>query len=256
MKIVDTLRFFAVAVATLFAASCGKSEAPLRLDGVYGEMALTFPHAAYGYAIKGGSGEYSVKSYNSSMLEVSVYGSMLTVVTLAEGNTEIVIADGAGHTLSVPVSIKAQRQRMVVQKLYSRATGEKLDPADKSTIEARAEETIPVAPGGGFDFVFTHYDDDSGSPAGTVTIYPEEYGSDGVEVPFVQVKVVQETGSYTYFRFEAGGRMRTYVISSFNGVRAEIAEMAFTEDLTWMFEDDYPDLENVYSQMSLSQAEY
>lgn len=256
MTLAKRLKLIFIATAALLAASCSdKDNDPLSLADVRGSLQLTFPHEPYAFSVRGGDGSYTATSGDDRILYAAISGSVLTLRSEAAGTTELTITDGSGETLRIPVTIEAYRQRMVVEKLYARASGEKLDPSDKATIEARALETILIAAGGGFDFVYTGYSEGN-NPAGIVTIYPETFGTGGTETPFERMKIEEGMHVYTCYVFTAGGRERRYIISEYNGRSTAMQEMALTEDVTGLFEENYPTLENAYTQMSVSQPEH
>lgn len=256
MKLANRLKLIIFATAALALSACGEDKSPLSLADVKGSaLALDFPHLPYTYVINGGDGTYSAASGNDRILHASVSGSKLTLTTQSAGTTEITVRDGSGQTLRMPVTVETYRQRLVVEKLYARASGEKLDPSDKATIEARALETIPMAPGGGFDFTYTGYSA-GGNPCGNAMVYPERYGEGSTAIPFEYRSFVENKKTVTCYILTIEGRERIYRISRYNGRSEVLQEMALTEDVTDLFAADYPEVESVYTQMSVSQPEH
>jgi hypothetical protein len=174
---------------------------------------------------------------------VSAVGMQLQI--LAPGDAVVTVSDKSGHMLELQIHVDYDRKTQVDYREVV-VTGDLTDE-DKDAIRAEALPTIPVKAGGGYLFFPYTWAD-----SGTVIIYPDELGTNGIESLF-EIKRVSwvspdgREGQSPVCCISINGEERTFIVMIQSGY------YTFCEDLTDRFKSGYPKLEQVYTMQVLRQ---
>jgi hypothetical protein len=167
---------------------------------------------------------------------------------LAPGDAVVTVSDKSNHVLELQIHVDYDRKTQISQCDVV-VTGDLTDE-EMEVIRVEALLTIPAQVGGGYLFFPYTWADN-----GTVMIYPDEFGTDGVE-SFFEVKRVSwispdgREGQGPACCISINGEDRTFFITKpgYN--------YALCEDLTYRFKPGYPKLEQVYTEQVFSQHLY
>lgn len=263
------IHFFATAllsICILLVSSCSGDDGlfPISLkDGSGTNIRLYYPQAQpFSYPLQGGDGNYAVTCDNPEIVTARLLQNTetsekaLSLTALARGEATVIITDQSDHSLTVNVKVDYYTQEFIVGNCDLLIRGN-VNDVEKEAITEKAQATIPVAIGGGYKFIYTNAEE----AKGTVLMYKEKYGKEAVEGTFERVRIKQEdeaSGSINLIGYELtfpdkrySFRLSTYQRSG----RAEMLPvMAFYEDITDAFADEYPSLESLYTVQVLSQV--
>lgn len=152
--------------------------------------------------IVGGDGNYSVESRNPALIEVDLkFPNAFTVKPKDIGKTEIIVKDGSGQQYVLQVHIIYYSEEWKIGECSVRVVDEEgiLSDAEKTQLKTEALASIPVQAGGGYRILYNNKESVS---KGSLTIYPKEYGKDGISLEGERLMPEESsTGLVHGFRF-------------------------------------------------------
>lgn len=235
----------------IFFAGCDDDKPnPIELRNVEGtSLTILFDSEtpAYSYALQGGDGNYMVLSENAEIVTAEMISSIdFRLEAKSIGETKVIITDGSQNILTLHVNITYLTHRFVVAAHDVYIDGDDLTGNEKKAIQQKQLAEIPVKPGGGYKFVFTDYENRSGE----AIVYPEKYGSNGIETTFEERKIsIDEANKITRPGYEIviNEEKRLLVLSNYHpSARFSMpVPVALFEDVTSKVQVEYPRAESV-----------
>lgn len=101
---------------------------------------------------------------------------------------------------------------------------------------------IPVKVGGGYKFIFT----DAPNNKGEAVIYPETFGSGGIETTF-EVRRFEDESETLGCEVAMGNEKRLFIIGNYKTRAILRLPVALKEDVTGKVQAEYPKAEQVYT---------
>ncbi len=216
---------------------------------------------SYSIGITGGDGSYSVECGNTDILEVSLMNAQTLVYKpLGIGETTVTITDQSGNSYILNVDITYHIWSFETVEHSAKIVGDNLTIAQHREIEEKVFKTIPVAVGGGYQFiqketlVYTNEDEQEVLVArGEVFIYTEKYGGKYIEGTFERKEVfLPEEIFYSKYEITTNEYTCHFLLFPYSGIGSTksspaITQLLFTENLTEVYKGDYPNLESALS---------
>ncbi|MCE5227849.1 MAG: hypothetical protein LLG05_18575 [Porphyromonadaceae bacterium] len=237
--------------------SCDKdSDEPLSLDLVENNAIKLYYGSKGGVTIIGGDGNYSFSCESSLLKAEMTYSNYILFEPLGVGDAAVTIKDSSGNSYILNVTVAYKTENIVVSKLDATVVGDNMTVAEQKELKEKALATIPVKIDGGYKFVYTESEDQN-ETKGIVFIYPEKYGTDGIEGTFDRVIVKRDDGSYFYYTYTLHYRdiNRIFILMEYSeptGQSSEYQDLQFAEDLKDQYKTDYPNVEQVYTSQVIS----
>ena len=247
MKIKQTILAATVALSAAFGLpSCGDDDVmPIYLTDAENNTELTSDNLTIDafsegekFIIQGGKGNYSISVTDKSVITFHYDGDTLTLLPLGTGTSETLIADRAGNSLVVNVSVENPSAELSVTETTAEVTGDDLTQEQTRNLQLKiAEEGVALA-GGRFVFTFA----DKEHSTGDVKIYPEATGNYKVGIFTRMTKYDEDTGeSYDCIQIRMAdstdGKLTFHITGS-------DTEYVFREDVTDQYRGSYPALED------------
>ncbi len=218
-------------------------------------VGIVFPRSdAFDLTITGGDGQYEVVSDDEDVVTAEITESgTLSLTAVTTGETTVTVTDKSGNSYSLTVNVHYAEDTMIVQQVYAWAEGEDLSVEDKNAIEETMLASIPVEPGGKYEFTYTL----ENYAGGDVAIYPKS-GGDAITGTFLrQIMTDKESKTYMNFEITIDEEVRNLLLSQ-DGKFPE-TRMSFTPRTYYLFEDfteslktGYPELEKAYSVQAVT----
>lgn len=236
----------------LICASCSKDDdKPITLSNIRPNETFNVYYPASSYdvlIIGGGNGLYQIKVENPSLLEIDFQKDRkeLKLKPLGIGSTKIIIQDTSQNSFEFNVSIQYRESTFTVAKNSVKVVGKEITIKEKEELEQKALATIPVKPGGGYKVIYI----DEEKHTGKIFIYPEKTGSNEIEGT-VSVELSEKPYDYCSFILDLKGENRIFEYSHYQSdfTKSEmLIPMAFIEDVTEQFKEEYTKVEGVYTQ--------
>lgn len=258
MKTKNLIWILLVSVSTLCWVSCDKEEEePLSLDQIENHSIKLYYASKGGVTIMGGDGDYSF-SCNSPLLKAEMtHRNYILFETLGIGDAVVTITDQSGHSYTLNITISYVTENIVVTQLEATVIGDNMTVAGQKELKEKALATIPVKINGGYRFVYTEKEEEE-ETKGIVTIYPEQFGNNGIEGTFERAIIKKEDGSYNYESYTLHYKNveqeynRTFILMAYKPVRSEYLSAQLAEDLKDQYITDYPNVEQVYTSQVIS----
>lgn len=134
------------------------------------------------YTVQGGDGQYSVSCDNPDIVLVSMASTVnMQLQTLAVGDAVVTVSDKSNNTLQLRIYVDYAKSKVIIDILDVIIEGDLTDE-EKEVIRTEALRTIPVQSGGGYLLVYNNQSYNNG----TVMIFPDKFGVDGIESVFEQ----------------------------------------------------------------------
>lgn len=149
MRIKNICLFVLLNMMVVFTSCSDSEDDALRFCGSYGEEELTDAVVSIGenwIRVRGGEGGYAVSSDNKEIAEVSVDKDVVYIRAYKPGVTEIMVTDGAGEKVAIPLYVETKEQVFKVLLVTSYAEIE--DGEARAIIEEEVKENILVEEGG------------------------------------------------------------------------------------------------------------
>ncbi|MCC8173482.1 MAG: hypothetical protein LIO65_03570 [Odoribacter sp.] len=245
---------------SLFARCCiscsdDDKEQPISLkDWESNKISLVYPDTtSYHFTLQGGDGNYHVQSNKPEIIraELMSSGKILKLTPLDLGAAVVTITDDSENSLELQVTSDYHTLNIGILEHNVRITGD-LRESEKEEIREKALKTIPVEIGGGYKFIYTQYGEDYRG-AGTVVIYPKEFGKDAIEGTFkearVDITIGEQENTLPVYYLDIDGETTELFIVSYQqfAPRDMVVQVAFMQDVTDIFKEDYPHVEGVYT---------
>lgn len=207
-------------------AGCKKENGydPITLPDVEGstvEMFWLGEHSGvYTWRLRGGDGNYSVRSDDARVAAVEnmqTRDADLYLKPTGLGETTVTVTDGAGNSFALTVRVKYETHRFVVTRHdVTVAGGDDMTPDEMRAIREWQLAEMPVKVGGGYEFTFTDFKD-AVNGGGTAVVYPEKFGSGGIETTFERREVGYASeggdfGTYTVYEVVMDGEKRIFAM--------------------------------------------
>ncbi len=248
---------------SLVVISCTDEENPIQLLYVENNLLQAkYPASSESYSISiiGGDGNYTVTCDNNELLEINLtYGQTIVYKPLGVGETTVTVTDQSGNSYILNVEISHHTWSFEVTEKSARIFGDNLTIAQHRELEEKVLKTIPVAVGGGYQFihkettVYTNEDEQEVHHyRGDVHIYTEKYGGEYIEGSFEQKKLFLANGnSFPEFHITTADHAFQFELTPYspsdNTKSSPLSPVALVEDLTETYIGDYPKLESAHS---------
>lgn len=232
--------------------SCDKdSDEPLSLDLIENNATKLYYGSTGGVTIVGGDGNYSFSCESSLLKAEMTYSNYISFEPLGVGDVAVTIKDSSGDSYLLKVTIAYKTENIVVSKLDVTVVGDNMTVGAQKELKEKALATIPVKVGGGYKFVYTE-GEELDLTNGTVFIYTDKFGTDGIEGTFDRVIVKGDDGSLSslVYTLHYSDMNRTFIFMEYEGVTGQTSELRavqFAEDLKEQYQNAYPNVEQVYS---------
>lgn len=214
----------------------------------------------YAFSLQGGDGYYSARSGNEEVVTAEMITSNLHLKPTGIGETIVTVEDNSQNTLVLDIRVDYETRDLVVLRHDVSVTGGDLTVNEVNKIREQQLDLIPVKVGGGYKFTFT----DAPNDKGIAIIYPETFGSGGIETTFEYKKFEAshelEAASYGY-EVIMDNEKRKFVLGIYvpsgEWPRAEASvPMALKEDVTGKVQTEYSKAELVYTSQVIESKAY
>ncbi|MDR2138923.1 MAG: hypothetical protein LBP50_05190 [Tannerella sp.] len=231
--------------------SCDKkTEQALSLHQIEHNALQLYYGSKGGVTITGGDGAYSFLCESSLLKAEMTHSNYIQFEPTGVGEASVTIRDSSGESLLLHVTIVYKTKHVVISGLDATVAGDAMTVAEQKKLKAEALATIPVKTGGGYRFVYNG-GEERAETEGTVFIYPETYGQDGIEGTFKETVVGNDSRNVAITLYYSDTE-RTFVFREYEepAVRSsprEYRAVQFAEDLTEQYQTAYPNVEQVYT---------
>lgn len=218
------------------------------------------------YFLQGGDGIFSVQSGNDEVVSAKlILPNDLSLTIKGLGKTIVVVTDDSQNSLVLDVQVDYETHNWVVVRHDVTIYGDDLTENEKKAIQKKLLTQIPVKVGGGYKFIHS----DVPNNKGKAIIYPENYGYDGIEIPFeykeIENKIFPESSPWGYeIEMTIDNEKRFFVLGRYNpnptttlATRMSMPEeIALKENVTEKVQIEYPKAELVYSSQVVERKSY
>lgn len=245
-----------ILLSTFSITSCDKdSNEPLSLDLIENNATKLHYGSNGGVTIIGGDGNYSFSCESSLLKAEMTYSNYISLEPLGVGDATVTIKDSSGESYLLKVTIAYKTINMVVTKLNTTVVGDNMTIVAQKELKEKAFTTIPVKVGGGYKFVYTEGEEQNVTN-GTVFIYADKYGTDGIEGTFDRGLVKADDGSYSYttYTLHYNDMNRTFIFMEYVELKNQTPEfrtIQFAENLKEQYKAEYPNVEQIYTSQIL-----
>ena len=252
MKIKPIMWILFILFSTFGWTSCDKeSDGPLSLDLVENNATKLYYGSKGGVTIIGGDGNYSFFCESPLLKAEKTYSNYISFEPLGVGDATVKIKDSSGNSYILNVTIAYKTEKVVVSKLDATVVGDNMTVGNQKELKEKVLATIPVKVGGGYKFVYTESEDQE-ETKGTVFIYPDKFGDNGIEGTFERGIVKGDDGSYSHivYTLHYSDMNRTFVFMEYSlptGKSSQYRAPQFAEDLKEQYTAAYPNVEQVYT---------
>ena len=262
LKINTTVCILVILSSIFSLTSCDKdTEEPLSLHLVENHTTKLYFGSTGGVTITGGDGNYSFSCESPLLKAEMTHSNYILFEPLGVGSATVIIKDLSGSSYILNVTIAYKTEKIVVAKLDATVAGNNMTVGDQKELKNKALATIPVKVGGAYKFVYTE-GEDLDATKGTVFIYPEKYGDNGIEGTFDRAVVKGDNGSYLYMTYTLhyGDINRTFILmnyseSALKSTPPGYIKFQFAEDLKEQYITAYPNVEQVYTSQVIGSME-
>jgi len=253
-KLNSVLGILVILFSTFCGTSCNKDSKGERLSlhQIENNAIKLYYGSIGGVTIVGGDGNYSFSCESSLLKAEMTYSNYISFEPLGVGDATVTIKDSTGDSYILKVTIAYKTEKIVVSKLDATVVGDNMTVGNQKELKEKVFATIPVKVGGGYRFVYTE-GEELDKTKGTVYIFPDKYGSNGVEGTFERALVNGVDGKYSYttYTIHYSGLNRTYILTKYSESVLKSTEYfvqyQFAEDLKEQYKIAYPNVEQVYS---------
>lgn len=241
--------------SVLSMASCDKDDSdPLRIvDAGLEDLVWTIYYPNDNLAcitIGGGERPYSV-SCESDILKVNMdkWPNAFNYEILGVGDAEVKISDATGEFIILKVKINYRSETIRIAMAEAYVTGDQMTIAAQKELKEKALTTTPVKAGGGYKFVYT------GEMSGIAYVYPDQFGGEHKEGTFLRSRIESEQFSSPVYEIELDGEKRIFILQRYYPSPKSsdvIMPVGLYEDLLEQYQDEYPELEKVYTVQVIS----
>jgi hypothetical protein len=200
---------------------------------------------AYSYALQGGDGNYKIESENKEVVTAEMISSVdFRLEAKSIGETTVTIMDNSQNILTLSVSVEYESHNFVITSHDVFIVGDDLTGNEKKAIREKQLAEIPIKTGGGYEFIFTDYK----AGKGKAILYPEKFGSNGIETTFQQQRLNTEGSEATTWGYEVviNDEKRLFVMNKYSpSTRDMFVPIALYEDVTSNVQVEYPKAESV-----------
>ena len=243
-------------LVTLFSAfcwtSCEKdSDEPLSLHQIKNNSVKLYYDSSGGVTITGGDGNYSYSCESPLLKAEMTYSNYILFEPLGVGDATVTITDSSGDSYLLNVTIAYKTENIIVAKLDVTVVGDNMTVGNQKELKEKALGTIPVKAGGGYSFVYTGGEEKE-ETEGIVHIYPDQFGTNGIEGTFerIIVKDTDENYSYMTYTMHYNNENHTFIFMEYSepaGESSQYRALQFAEDLKEQYQTIYPNVEQVYT---------
>lgn len=262
-----TIKFTIVAILLLniglfVACSDDDNISPITLkdyEEVEPNINLVYPAETgeYHFRIQGGDGNYSVTTNNPEIIspeiiqlsEFSASDINLKMKVLGIGNAKITITDKSQNSLILNVTADYLTQKFIVKKHEITIIGGDLTENEKKAISEKHLADIPAKVNGGYKFIYT----DRTNNRGITIIYPNMFGSEGIETSF-EIKEVKnenypEATTVSGYEVLFNNEKRIFVLDIYYPSTKDIGPVVYAlkENITQNVQIEYLKAELVYT---------
>ncbi len=254
-----TIWILVILFSTFSMISCDKdSEEPLSLHQIENNTTKLYFGSKGGVTIIGGDGKYSFSCESPLLKAEMTYSNYISFEPLGVGDATVTIKDSSGDSYLLNVTIAYKTVNVVVAKLDATVVGDNLTVGAQKELKEKALATIPVKAGGGYSFIYTE-SEDLEKTKGTVIVYPEKFGDNGVEGTFEREIIKGDDSSYSYttYTLHYSNVDRTFIFMEYSEPVLKSAptgyygQFQFAEDLKEQYKAEYPNVEQVYTSQVL-----
>ena len=197
----------------------------------------------YAQSIKGGDGNYTVKSSDETVVDVElIQGQTVSFEAIGLGDATVTISDQSGKTYTFDVHVAYRERILKIKELRAGVQGKNLTDAQIKEIEEKALATIPVKVNGGYELIYTNDDGVSGK----LIVYTEAMGENGQEGTFRLLQ--SDIDNYTIIAIGYKGEERKFIITQSLLKDTAPTTVVLLEDVTKKFKAEYPNVEIVQTQ--------
>jgi hypothetical protein len=231
--------------------SCKKETSEqLSLANIENNVTKLYYGSKGGVTIVGGDGKYAFSCESPLLKAEMTYRNYILFEPLGVGNAIVTINDSSGSFYILNVTVSYKSESFVVAKIDATVVGDNMTVGNQKELKAKALATIPVKVGGGYKFVFTE-GEDLEKTKGTVFIYPDKYGNNGIGGTFERVMVKGDDGNYSHVTYSLhyNDINHTFIrwLSKPTGQSSEYQPGQFVEDLKAQYQTAYPNVEQVFT---------
>ncbi|MDD4631855.1 MAG: hypothetical protein PHQ77_06385 [Proteiniphilum sp.] len=209
------------------------------------------PASGYSFSLQGGDGNYKIISENPEVVTAEMISSVdFRLEAKSIGEAKVTITDNSQNILTLNVSIIYETINIVIEAHDVFIDGGDLTGNEKKAIQEKQLVEIPVKVGGGYKFIYTDYEDED--RGGKAIVYPEKFGSNGIETTFKKKRITidETTNSFTIgFEIDINNEKRLLVLSRYYpSTKSEaLVPIALFEDVTSKVQVEYPKAESVFT---------
>ncbi len=232
-------------------AGCGDDDKlkPIELRGSEGAtISIFYPGSTgYSFSLQGGDGNYEIISENTEVVTAEMISPTdFSLEAKSIGETRVIITDNSQNILILDVHIKYLTNQIIIGAHDVFIEGGDLTGNEVKAIREKQLAEIPVKAGGGYKFIFTDYDEDGDVVGGKAIVYPEKFGSNGIETTFKRRRIT--IGATIGYEIDINNERRLLVLNRYYpSTRAGdyLPPMALFEDITSKVQSEYPKAESV-----------
>lgn len=203
-----------------------------------------------GVTIIGGDGKYAFSCESPLLKAEMTYSNYILFEPLGVGDALVTINDSSGNSYILNVTVAYKSESVVVAKLDATVVGDNMTVGNQKALKAKALATIPVKVGGGYKFVYTE-GEDLEKTKGTVFIYPDKYGNNGIAGTFERVIIKGDDGNYSHITYSLHYNDITHTfirwLSKPTEQLSEYQPGQFVEDLKAQYQTAYANVEQVFT---------
>ena len=238
--------------------SCKKETTEqLSLANIENNVTKLYYGSKGGVTIIGGDGKYAFSCESPLLKAEMTYRNYILFEPLGVGDAVVTINDSSGNSYILNVKVSYKSESDVVGKLDATVVGDNLTVGNQKELKAKALATIPVKVGGGYKFVYTE-GEDLEKTKGTVFIYPDKYGNNGIGGTFERVMIKGDDGNYSHvvysLHYNDTNHTFTRWLSKPTGQSSEYQPGQFVEDLKAQYQTAYPNVEQVFTSQVIGSA--
>ncbi len=251
MKSISLTRYLSIISLFLF-LSCNNDDdiKPISLrDSDETTFTMYYPnYGGYSFPLTGGDGSYRVQSADPTIIKAEMISDAdISLEALALGQTTVTITDYSQNTLILHITVDYNSDRFKIVKHDITIMGGDLTENERNEIRERYLPSIPIKVGGGYKFIYTETDGADGR--GKAIIYPDSYGSNGIETIFEREWKSGIVESMQIYTVVLNNETRAFVFQRYypSSKATENSPVALVEDITKKVQEEYPQAELVFT---------